>query len=476
MSELVLQDNNETKLPLGWAESSLEDVIIHMIGGDWGKSNSTKIPVDYVRVKVIRSTELKNWKTEKGKTAEYRLIKKSSLDKRRLHNGDILLEVSGGSTTFLVGRTVLITNEILSNFKEPIICSNFFRKITLHKEINPNFVSYFLLYKYYLGFTKTSKRQTVNIQNLNVPEYVSKLILKISPVEEQKRIVAKIEELFSLVENVEKNITRTIKQINKLMQKVIDDFTSQNGESGWKGYKLGAIADIKGGVTLGRKLNGKTINIPYLRVANVQDGFLDLRKIKEIEILENEKHKWLLKSGDILLTEGGDRDKLGRGTVWKDQIPNCIHQNHIFRVRLDQQEFDPDFISLILRSSKSKQHFQNIGKQSVNLASINKTQLSSVKCSIPKLKIQTARKETIQRTLDNLSMVHELCFKLDRQILLVKKKILSYVFEGKLVPQDPNDEPAKILLQKIKQEKERLEQKQKIIKAKSQKRRRKNVK
>lgn len=84
-------------------------------------------------------------------------------------------------------------------------------------------------------------------------------------------------------------------------------------------------------MTLGRSLNTDTINVPYLRVANVQDGHLDLNYIKYIDILESELEKWELLSGDILLTEGGDWDKLGRGTVWHDEIPNCIHQNHIFK-------------------------------------------------------------------------------------------------------------------------------------------------
>ncbi len=93
---------------------------------------------------------------------------------------------------------------------------------------------------------------------------------------------------------------------------------------------LEQISEIRSGVTLGRVLAGKTVRLPYLRVANVQDGRLDLSRIKEIEVLESEAEKWKLSSGDLLLTEGGDWDKLGRCAVWREEIPNCIHQNHIF--------------------------------------------------------------------------------------------------------------------------------------------------
>jgi type I restriction enzyme, S subunit len=83
---------------------------------------------------------------------------------------------------------------------------------------------------------------------------------------------------------------------------------------------LDEVSEIRSGVTLGRRLTGRTIRVPYLRVANVQDGHLDFSRIKEVELLESEADKWKLLSGDLLLTERGDWDKLGRGTVWREEI------------------------------------------------------------------------------------------------------------------------------------------------------------
>lgn len=100
--------------------------------------------------------------------------------------------------------------------------------------------------------------------------------------------------------------------------------------------KLSNIASVSGGITKGRKLDRcDTLTLPYLRVANVQNGFLDLREVKSIQLKKSEKDKYLLKYGDVLYTEGGDRDKLGRGTVWRNEIENCVHQNHVFKARLD---------------------------------------------------------------------------------------------------------------------------------------------
>lgn len=123
----------------------------------------------------------------------------------------------------------------------------------------------------------------------------------------------------------------------------------------WVSKQLSSIADVKGGVTKGRKFNGKeTIIMPYLRVVNVQDGYLDLAEIKRIEVLPEDKIKYALRHGDLFFTEGGDRDKLGRGTVWRDEVQDCIHQNHIFRARLKTSEAIPDYISITTKSAEKR--------------------------------------------------------------------------------------------------------------------------
>src|SRR4051794_17800227 len=115
---------------------------------------------------------------------------------------------------------------------------------------------------------------------------------------------------------------------------------SKNGLSelppGWVWARLSDIAEIKGGLTKGQKRKPDDFlrTVPYLRVANVQRGFLDLSEVKEIEATDVEVREMKLVPGDVLFTEGGDRDKLGRGWIWRGEILECVHQNHIFRARL----------------------------------------------------------------------------------------------------------------------------------------------
>lgn len=150
--------------------------------------------------------------------------------------------------------------------------------------------------------------------------------------------------------------------------------------------RLDEVAEIGSGVTLGRDLSGSaTVDLPYLRVANVQDGFLDLSEIKTVKVRTTEVDQFSLAAGDVLLTEGGDFDKLGRGAVWDGSISPCLHQNHIFRVRADRSKLEPEFLATLIGSEYGKRYFLRIAKRTTNLASINKTQLSAFPVLLPDL-------------------------------------------------------------------------------------------
>jgi type I restriction enzyme S subunit len=212
--------------------------------------------------------------------------------------------------------------------------------------------------------------------------------IPLPPLEEQRRIVARIEEVAAKIEEARGLRQAIKKEIQALKGSYMNYIFSSLKTQGSFYCSLGEIADIRAGVTLGRVLQGSTISIPYLRVANVQDGKLDLSVIKEIDILPEELKKWKLEDGDILLTEGGDWDKLGRGTVWKGEIPICIHQNHIFRLRIMQKDFDVNFLAAYISSPYGKTYFQSAAKKTTNLASINQKQLKALKIIKPPLEIQ----------------------------------------------------------------------------------------
>ncbi len=158
---------------------------------------------------------------------------------------------------------------------------------------------------------------------------------------------------------------------------------------GWKIIPLASVAEIRTG--LAKSSQRKSIDpvqMPYLRVANVQDGHLDLSEMKTITIERSEATRYLLLNGDVLLTEGGDFDKLGRGAVWKSEIPNCLHQNHVFVVRTYRDILLPDFLSALAGSVYGKSYFLKCSKQSTNLASINSSQLRAFPVLLPPINEQ----------------------------------------------------------------------------------------
>jgi type I restriction enzyme, S subunit len=151
----------------------------------------------------------------------------------------------------------------------------------------------------------------------------------------------------------------------------------------WEVTRLKHIANVRQGVTKGRDLTGhRTIELPYLRVANVQDGYLDLSEMATIEILPTELDRFRLKRGDVLMNEGGDNDKLGRGAVWSGEIDRCLHQNHVFSVR-PKDVRRSDWIALWTQGCTAKTYFLLRAKQTTNLASISSSNIKELPLAIP---------------------------------------------------------------------------------------------
>ena len=223
--------------------------------------------------------------------------------------------------------------------------------------------------------------------------------------------------------------------------------------TGWCWTTVDATADVKGGITKGQNRAAGTVllEVPYLRVANVQRGYLDLTEMKTIAATADEITELRLESGDVLFNEGGDRDKLGRGWVWKGEIETCIHQNHVFRARLITDTLRPKFLS-IYGNSSGQRYFFDEGKHTTNLASINMTKLKRLPVPLPPLAEQDRIIDELERLLSVVSTTETTIQNEERRCARLRQAVLKWAFEGKLVDQDPNDEPAEKLLERIRAE------------------------
>lgn len=149
---------------------------------------------------------------------------------------------------------------------------------------------------------------------------------------------------------------------------------------------LSDLAVVTSGITVGRRTIGDTREVPYMAVSNVQDRHLNLTAVKTIYATDAEIGKYRLVKNDLLLTEGGDPDKLGRGSLWHNELPDCIHQNHIFRVRITRPELvNAIYLNWHVGSRRGKSYFLRSAKQTTGIASINLTQLKAFPIQLPPL-------------------------------------------------------------------------------------------
>ncbi len=310
-----------------------------------------------------------------------------------------------------------------------IVSSHYFLFVVDETELDRRFIDYFIRTSAFRD--QVEAQGSTNYAAIR-PAQVLGYEIPLPPPAEQRRIVARIEELSGKIEEAKALREQATDEVGALLASISNAIFTDGALDKWPHRSLGEVAEIRSGVTLGRRLSGRTVRIPYLRVANVQDGHLDLSEIKKVEVLESEAEKWLLASGDVLLTEGGDWDKVGRGTVWREEIPNCIHQNHIFRVRTRADEYMPEFIAALIASPVGKAYFQTASKQTTNLASINQTQLRAFRVVQPPLREQrriVAELDALQAEVDTLKRLQaETAAELDALL----SSILDKAFKGEL--------------------------------------------
>ncbi|CCQ72767.1 restriction endonuclease subunit S [Magnetospira sp. QH-2] len=228
------------------------------------------------------------------------------------------------------------------------------------------------------------------------------------PLPEQRRIAEILSSVDDAIQSTQAVIEQTCKVkrgvLKRLLTKGIGHTRFKQTEIGkiperWEVIPLSHIAKVQTGLAKGKKDVSDPIELPYLRVANVQDGFVDLTEMKMITVSKSQIARYSLEVGDVLLTEGGDYDKLGRGDVWRGQISPCLHQNHVFAVRPDQKRLLPDFLAALTGSQYGKQYFLSCSKRTTNLASINSTQVKQFPAVVPPL----AEQQAIIDRFDSLS-------------------------------------------------------------------------
>lgn len=223
---------------------------------------------------------------------------------------------------------------------------------------------------------------------------------------------------------------------------------------GWAWFRLGHIAEISGGLTKNQKRNSLPRKMRYLRVANVYADSVLADDIYEIGVTEEEARKVKLQSGDLLIVEGnGSIDQIGRVAVWADEVPECGHQNHLIRARLEANA-DPRFLLNFLLSPLGRDLIIEEASSTSGLHTLSISKVSNLIVPVASAGEEIAVLSQIGEKLSKVDgVLKEIEVELARSEAL-RQSILRKAFSGQLVAQDPNDEPATVLLARIRGERE----------------------
>ena len=223
---------------------------------------------------------------------------------------------------------------------------------------------------------------------------------------------------------------------------------------GWVWAAVGQASEVQGGIQKQPKRAPVANAFPFLRVANVLRGVLDLDEVHQIEVFPGELDKLKLLSGDLLIVEGnGSPSQIGRMAIWKGEIVNCIHQNHIIRVRLADR-IVPQYVETYWNSPVGSSRVLGVASSTSGLYTLSVSKVSALPIPLPPLAEQHRIVTDVERRLSVIQQTEAAVQANLTRAGRLRQSILKQAFSGRLVPQDPSDEPASVLLERIRAERE----------------------
>ncbi|GGR67341.1 hypothetical protein GCM10010252_01320 [Streptomyces aureoverticillatus] len=198
--------------------------------------------------------------------------------------------------------------------------------------------------------------------------------------------------------------------------------------------RLGYVCRLQNGVTVdeGRARTDSDVTRPYLRVANVQAGHVALDSVTEITVPKYVAKRSTLRAGDVLMTEGGDLDKLGRGTVWRGELANCLHQNHVFALRPELDKLDPEYLALMTQTVHGRCYFESTGTKTTNLASTNSGKILSFPIPLPDLQRQQELVRQVQKQQETVREARQILTRQSALLAERRQALITAAVTGRL--------------------------------------------
>ena len=218
---------------------------------------------------------------------------------------------------------------------------------------------------------------------------------------------------------------------------------------GWCWAAIDQVGLVSGGLTMNAMRDQLPMRLPYLRVANVYADELRLDDVKEIGVNDGELQRALLELGDLLVVEGnGSVEQIGRVALWNGVIKQCVHQNHLIKVR-----FDPISLArwglIWLLSPFGRRMIQQVASSTSGLHTLSLTKVARLPLPLCPLGEQARIASEVDRLLSVSQTTVRTAATASRRCSRLHPAILKWAFEGRLADQDPSDEPAAALLERI---------------------------
>lgn len=317
-------------------------------------------------------------------------------EKIEINDGDVLISWSASLGVYIWNRGKGLLNQ------------HIFKVVFDKCEVNKQYFVFAVKYKLKEMELKTHGATMKHI----VKKDFDNTVIPFPTVEKQADIAYILSKIESIVEFRQQELQQLDDLIKARFVEMFGDMYLNS--KGWPEAKLESMADVVSGITKGRKTKAEDLTeVPYMAVS----GYIDWTTVKTIEATQQEIEQYRLLADDVLMTEGGDPDKVGRGAIIKEPLENCIHQNHIFRVRLDESMILPEFFAEYLQHQRSKRYFLGCAKQTTGIASINMTQLRALPVLMPPLPKQeefvlfkaqvNKSKVAVQKALDETQLLFD---------------------------------------------------------------------
>ena len=229
--------------------------------------------------------------------------------------------------------------------------------------------------------------------------------------------------------------------------KCIEDEIPFEIPDSWEWCRLGQIFNHNTGKAL-NKTNSSGTNLSYITTSNLYWGSFELDTLKQMYFTESEIEKCTVRHGDLLVCEGGD---IGRAAIWNYDYEIRI-QNHIHKLR----PFLGVNVKLYFYVFWLYKFSGRISGKGIGIQGLSSNQLHNIIIPLPPLQEQNHIVSKINKLLNIVDTIEINKTDLQSTVQQAKSKILDLAIQGKLVPQDPNDEPASVLLERIRAEKEEL--------------------